>query len=451
MADRTSTATDWIFSSRQFDPAWYRDAFPDVAALEMDPALHYRRYGSRMGRAPNAALAADPEQLQALMLPPPAKGRELLRAHEIALSGAHDRAIHYARRHLPPDLAHTLSVLQANRALAQGDMEGWLAHVNGYLCHFGVDPLVLTPGNSSIFKSISTNGHGKIDGGPLVSIIMPAWNAEDTVETAARSILNQTWQNIELIIIDDASEDNTWRTIRDLSESDGRVRIRRNDVNVGPYVSKNFGLEMANGEWITGHDADDWAHPRRIERHLALALEQSGHIQASLTFMIRMTDRGIFDTISSISPFSPDGVRRISSISALFSRDFIKERLGYWDSVRFGADSEMIARARKILGDGFLEFDDIGMMCLSLESSLTNHPEHGIKANSGGLSKIRTEYKKSWTEAHRTTPNDKLYLPFPQKERVYMGDFDHVVPPTDIMANINQTSFQKSSEERNQG
>lgn len=434
MADRTSTAIDWIFSSRQFDPAWYRDAFPDVAALKMDPALHYRRYGSRMGRAPNAALAADPEQLQALMLPPPAPGRELLRAHEIALSGAHDRAIHYARRHLPPDLAHTLSVLQANRALAQGDMEGWLAHVNGYLCHFGVGNLQLREG-ASLMERLTTAPVTPVTDGPLISIIMPAFNAEKTLAAAARSILDQSWRNLELFIIDDASKDGTWDVMQEIAASDDRVSIHRNKVNVGPYVSKNIALMQAHGEWITGHDADDWAHPQRLENHMNHVLARGGTIRASLARMVRIKPDGVIGVVP-LGEFAFDGVARKASISCLYEKRLLDETLGFWDSVRVGADSEMISRAQIALGEGFQILNQISMICLDMEGSLTNHEVMGVRTL-GQSFHPRSYYRNAWMSFHQTPEAlENLYMSFPPQDRNFPAPEELSINSLGIQSNI---------------
>lgn len=394
MADKTSTAIDWIFASRQFDPAWYRDAFPDVAALKMDPALHYRRYGSRMGRAPNAALAADPEQLQALMLPPPAKGRELLTAHEIALSGAHDRAIHYARRHLPPDLAHTLSVLQANRALAQGDMDGWLAHVNGYLGHFGVATLRLGEG-PLLMDRLTTDPVQQIADGPLISVIMSAWNAEKTIGYAIRSVLMQTWRNLELLIVDDVSTDSTWEIIQKFANSDSRIRTFRNSVNVGPYVSRNVAVSQARGEWITGHDADDWAHPERIMRQMKFCAEQKTPV--SMSGMVRMAENGQFVRLNKTGGFVHDGACRSAFISMLIEATYFHDLLGFWDPVRVGGDSELLGRIEHLRRKPVPALPTLTMFCLDNPEGLTNHPTLGYSETVGV-----SPHARAYIDAFRT-------------------------------------------------
>lgn len=263
----------------------------------------------------------------------------------------------------------------------------------------------------------------KVTGGSLVTVIMPAWNAEKTLRKAANSILMQTWQNIELIIVDDASDDSTWMVMKEIAESDTRVKIFRNKVNVGPYVSKNIGLMNAKGDWITGHDADDWAHPQRLENHLAFVLRDN-ECDASLTYMVRMESSGIFTKFANIGSTSIDGIARISSISAMFKSAFIKSQLGFWDSVRFGADSEMIARATKILGSRFKTYPTIGMVCLDLEGSLTNDNVNGIRTETG-LSPLRVSYRNSWNKVHSSDAD--LFIDFPQIVNPFHDNEMHVV------------------------
>lgn len=202
---------------------------------------------------------------------------------------------------------------------------------------------------------------------------MPAWNAEDTIVKSMTSIPDQTWQNIELIVVDDCSSDNTYELSRQRSENDSRVRVIRNAVNVGPYVSKNVALTVANGKWVTGHDADDWALPDRLQKHHDEAVRRG--YDASLTYMIRLREGGKFCHFSKLNSFSLDGIARKASISCLFKRSVLKDHIGFWDSIRFGADSEMISISEAVLGDRFGVIEQLSMICLSADSSLTNHPD----------------------------------------------------------------------------
>lgn len=437
MTTRRAISADHVFARDLFDADWYAKSYPDVGETGLAPAYHYRRYGHPiMSRPPNAEIAKEPARLNALLQQPPAEGSELVTAYNMLLAGKPELALAYAQLHVPAHLAHTVEIIRANGLLATGDVAGWLTGINAYLTHHGTDPLALQEKEGSLIERFSVPGLAAVEGGPLVSVIMSAWNAEKTIAMAVRSILDQTWRNIELIVVDDASSDGTWAVLSRLAAENDRLRIRRNSMNVGPYVSKNLALDIARGEWITGHDADDWAHPRRMEQHLKEVLSQSTPPRASLTFMIRMRPGGHFDTVSAINPFSPDGVTRISSISTLFSRELLREHLGYWDSVRFGADTEMIARARKFLGDEFRELRQIGMICLSTETALTNHPDFGIRVNGGRPAPDRLAYKSAWIASHKALRASELFLPFPQTKRRYQGKFNHAVPLSNLQAVI---------------
>lgn len=446
MTESKAESYDALLNSGHFDAEWYRQAYPDVGATNLDPAYHYLMYGAPMGRDPGPDFSSsfirelyrlDPhrEPISALKslerrkgILPDESARVLITAHDLYKRGARNQAVRLAQGHLPPELSYTVDILRANLALDAGRTGDWLELLNNYLGHFGIAPVVLGLGQG-VFNRLSCGPLAPVTGGDLVSVLMPAWNAQDTISMAAHSILNQTWRNLELLIVDDASTDDTWKVLQEIAASDARIRISRNKTNVGPYVSKNIALTRARGHWVTGQDSDDWSHPQRIEKHMAAAVQAQA--PASLTSMVRMMPDGRIDHFTRIGEFSFDGVARVSSISTLFRIDVLRNALGFWDSVRFGADSEMISRARRYLGEDFRNFDTIGMLCLDVPTSLTNDPETGIRTENG-LSPIRKAYKASWVKEHDTLPRDRCYLDFPQRVRRYEGEFDHFVECLDI-------------------
>jgi glycosyltransferase involved in cell wall biosynthesis len=99
---------------------------------------------------------------------------------------------------------------------------------------------------------------------PLVSIIIPVYNVELYVEKCINSIINQTYQNIEIIIINDGSTDNSGNVCHNFESSDARIRFV-NQVNKGVSVARNLGLSMAQGEWVYFIDADDYLELNTIE------------------------------------------------------------------------------------------------------------------------------------------------------------------------------------------
>ena len=213
--------------------------------------------------------------------------------------------------------------------------------------------------------------------------------------------------------------------MQQLAQNDDRVKLIKNNCNVGPYVSKNIGLKNSTGYWVTGHDADDWAHPQRLE--FQISENNKLGLVGSLTYMIRMRPDGLFGHIGKITSFSFDGVARKASISGLFKRNIFVDELGFWDSVRFGADSELIARAEKIFDEKVKTIKQIGMICLDLESSLTNHPIHGVH-KVHGISPIRAGYRNEWSKWHENVMTKKnAFLPFPQKDRRYQAEKSMVI------------------------
>lgn len=99
---------------------------------------------------------------------------------------------------------------------------------------------------------------------PLVSVLMTAHNIAEYIEEAVTSVLRQSWPNLELVVVDDASSDSTWQILQRLQRSVGNLRCRRLNSNLGTYFAKNHALQLARGEFIFFQDADDICHPERI-------------------------------------------------------------------------------------------------------------------------------------------------------------------------------------------
>lgn len=106
---------------------------------------------------------------------------------------------------------------------------------------------------------------------PLVSVIMPVYNAGDFLVEAIESIVSQTYENWELIVVDDASTDNSWQIIKEYKERYPNkikaVRLRKNR-NAGGDVAGEIGFRMAKGELVARMDADDISTPDRLERQV---------------------------------------------------------------------------------------------------------------------------------------------------------------------------------------
>lgn len=99
---------------------------------------------------------------------------------------------------------------------------------------------------------------------PKISVIIPAYNAETYLEPCVRSVLQQTYQNLEILLIDDGSTDKTWEVCRALAAADSRVRPIRKE-NGGVSSARNAGIAAASGEMLTFVDGDDELREHALE------------------------------------------------------------------------------------------------------------------------------------------------------------------------------------------
>ncbi len=112
----------------------------------------------------------------------------------------------------------------------------------------------------------------------LISIIMAAYNAEKTIETAIKSVLDQTYTDFELIVVNDCSNDKTVELVKDLAANDGRIRLISNAENSGVSYSRKHALEEANGSWIAILDSDDaWASDK-LEKQIELQKKKNAEL-----------------------------------------------------------------------------------------------------------------------------------------------------------------------------
>src|SRR5680860_301446 len=112
-----------------------------------------------------------------------------------------------------------------------------------------------------------------MEGSSLVSVIMPAYNSAAFIAESIRSVLQQTHQNWELLIIDDASKDDTVSIIEKIQDTDSRIKLFQNESNKGTGVCRNTGIEAAQGAYIAFLDADDLWLPQKLETQLEFMQE----------------------------------------------------------------------------------------------------------------------------------------------------------------------------------
>lgn len=110
----------------------------------------------------------------------------------------------------------------------------------------------------------------------MVSVIIPMYNAERFVKETIESVLNQTYKDIEIIIIDDNSTDRSPQIVQELAQQNMQIVYHRFEVNKGVAIARNVAIEMAKGRYIAFLDSDDLWDVNKIEKQLALLKEKQG-------------------------------------------------------------------------------------------------------------------------------------------------------------------------------
>jgi glycosyltransferase involved in cell wall biosynthesis len=144
---------------------------------------------------------------------------------------------------------------------------------------------------------------------PRVSIIIPTYNRSSIVPRAIESVLQQTWSDYELIVIDDGSTDDTHDRLQDY---EGRIQYVY-QANRGFSAARNAGVKLANGEWIAFLDSDDLWHPTKLERQFEALASLGGEFGACVTDCRYVGDPKLTWTV-----FEAGGLRPESEFGPLY-------------------------------------------------------------------------------------------------------------------------------------
>ena len=178
---------------------------------------------------------------------------------------------------------------------------------------------------------------------PLISIIMAAYNAQETLESAIISVQAQTYTNWNLIIVDDASVDDTYRLCKEYSTKDSRIKVLRNTRNRGAALARNEGLNVSKGSYITFQDSDDLSHPERLERQLYGLLKRGSSVVSTCRYA-RVTD-------SSLKPVSINGkTSRKCIIAMMLNAEKVIKINGYFMDLPISEDTEYFERIKATFG-----------------------------------------------------------------------------------------------------
>jgi FkbM family methyltransferase len=249
-----------------------------------------------------------------------------------------------------------------------------------------------------------------------VSVILPTCNRASTLGAAIDSVLQQTYTNLELIVVDDASSDSTAAVVAGCARADGRVKPIRLPTNRGTYWARNVGLQHATGDLVTIQDDDDLSLAHRLELTVA-ALRARPDAVAAMAEYIRRDPLG--------RPVVINGtvVRALGLHTLTVRRPFLDDRLGFYDAVRNSADLEFYKRL--VAAAGPRRLLRIPTVCYharlapgSLTTSGIGRMVFGRGRVEQVLPRIREAYCAAFTHWHAEIAAGRCaaYLPFPPKE-----------------------------------
>lgn len=197
---------------------------------------------------------------------------------------------------------------------------------------------------------------------PKVSVIIGSYNAEKYIEETIRSVLNQTYKDYELIVIDDGSSDNTVKIIEQLLSPPHKLVAQK---NAGEAAARNHGLKIANGEYIAFLDHDDLFHPKKLEKTVDFLDNNSeyGMVYGNYSYIIEPGSNSIWSNWGFIRGAYKSGdifidqfiQNKIHIITTLIRRECFN-KVGFFDkTMNYASDSDMWIRISADYKIGYID------------------------------------------------------------------------------------------------
>lgn len=327
----------------------------------------------------------------------------LLYIEALTASGLPEEAERHAQRKIDKgafgaDYYCALSNVFAARAVQQGMADTnsiRLALLNSIYKDNNLAELVLLDpargfcfGNLAVSEEYLAEAHRP----PKISVLMSVFNAEQHVSTSISSILSQTWRNVELVIVDDASTDSSWELISSLAERDPRLVCVRNSAYMGRYQARNKALSLATGDYIAVQDSDRWAHPRKLQMQIESML---GDPEIKLSFSSTATVTPDMRYALSLGPNSTEYVCR-DCRSYVIKTTYLRS-LHQWDGVDANADEEFIQRARSVWKkNSFLDVLPNVPMSIGLKRTSVSGKEADVRSLSSATHREYQQQAEFW-------------------------------------------------------
>ncbi len=171
---------------------------------------------------------------------------------------------------------------------------------------------------------------------PVVSVIIPCYNAEKLVGYTLDSVIKQTYRNIEIICVNDCSNDETLRVLEEYAKKDSRIKVLNNTKNLGVAETRNNALKIAIGDYIAFIDSDDVWHLDKLEKQIKFML--ANNYKLTYTSVEFIDDNGsltgkVFNVPKDVSYKQLLKQNVITLSSAVVAKDILKDRLFHDDQL----------------------------------------------------------------------------------------------------------------------
>lgn len=242
---------------------------------------------------------------------------------------------------------------------------------------YGLQPISLvqngklTIGNNH--KSVNKQSNGK-----KVSIIVTTYNSAKFIENCISSLLNQTIDNIEVIVVDDASTDDTVKILKKYPT----IKIIELNKNNGTYNARNIGIAQSSGEFITFQDSDDWSHPERVSKQLQHLLDHPKTV-ANFSNFFRVDESTGLPSCRQNYP-----LLRLNISSMMIRKEILEEIGGFDDKHRVESDKRLLNKILSNYGESSISYIKLPLAVgLLRNESLTTAQDSGF--NKYGYSPLR--------------------------------------------------------------
>ncbi len=290
-----------------------------------------------------------------------------------------------------------------------------------------------------------------------VSVIMPAFNTEQYIQSSVESVLNQTFKDFELIIIDDGSTDKTYKIAQ--AYNDSRIKLYKNKENIGERLTGNKAISLARGKYIARQDSDDVAHPDRLKTQIQY-LEQNPDISLVGSW-VTVTDSKD-NTLHRLNhPVECHNLRwhilfynPFCHSSVMFKKDAVVGRFDLYDpSLKIGADWDLLSRlATKI------KIHNIPKHLITYRVHDKSISKRNIDETENCNTRIRTEnigrilgWDLSEDPDKYTKLADNTYLILYERGiGVSKADFDDSVNELKLLCNVFSHRYQLTKQEENE-